>query len=151
MYSGQSEEGYELLTAVPLSRVGGLPYVFGYLSAFAFRADDSGLVMARLHDCSPWWSGWENELERGKDGDLYFPLGGLHLHDINSGEIASSELVARVSGRWCPPAASSAQQSYVRPSFVPAGIGLDASWGQRSIEDPPPATVIVGLDGHGNT
>jgi hypothetical protein len=46
VYSGQSTQGYELLTLVPdLARVGGLPETFGHGDAPAFSPDGRWLVM----------------------------------------------------------------------------------------------------------
>ena len=137
MYSGQSEEGYELLALDPLRHISGLPYVYGFLSSFAFSPDESRLVMALLQDCSDWWIAWEDEAELEEDGRMCFPVGGVHLHDIASGHIDACRLLVRVPASWRPP--SSHEALTLAPRFSESAIVLDAPWGRTRIPTPLPA------------
>jgi hypothetical protein len=149
MYSGQSEEGYELLGLSPLRRISTSPYVFGYLSSFAFSHDESVLAVALLQDCTEWWTRWEDEMEDfgGTSDDSFvskdrvdFPVGSLRLHDISSDTVQSCHLHVRVSQKWRPTPCD--VELALIPSFDGDSVLLEAPWGRTRVPRPLPAEWV---------
>ncbi len=90
IYSGQSEEGYELFNiADAITRVGGLGYEFGEFASYCFSPDETLLVMALAFTCSEWWLPWDDgEAEPDGAERLAFGFGQLRLHEVATGKIS---------------------------------------------------------------
>ena len=104
MFSGQSEEGYELFRIDDsVSRIGSLPYQVGEVASFCFSADESILVMALPSRCSEWWLTWEEgEAEPDGEGRHVFPFGQIQVHEIGTRSSSVHELRVSVPEDWQP-------------------------------------------------
>jgi hypothetical protein len=96
LYSGQSEEGYELFeVGPPLRHIGGLPYESGEAASYAFAPGERHFAMLLPLDCVEWWSG-------GEDGTRPIPFAELRVHDLRYGEIAVVPVDVAVPDDWRP-------------------------------------------------
>ena len=142
MFSGQSEERYDLLALREgIRRVGGIDYVFGEAATYAFSPDDRLLAMAMPFSCVEWWLPLEEgEAEPLEDGSASFPFGVVRLHDLRTGKISSHELVAVVPDCWTP--SGDDYDPELHPSFVaPDRISLALPWGSVELKLPLPTTL----------
>jgi hypothetical protein len=144
MYSGQSEEGYELFQIGDgIARVSGLPYVFGDGAGFCFSADESILVMALAFSSMEWWLPWEEEAaEPDDDGRLVFAFGELRTHDIATSAISVHEMRVCVGTDWEP-----ARREYdpnLEPRFIDQRrLALSMPWGDIELDVPPRGQITL--------
>lgn len=143
VYSGQSEEGYELFRLGDgITRTTGLSYQFGEAASFCFSADEAVLVMALPFACVEWWVPWEDgEVERDA-GRLAFPFGQLRVHDIPTGNISVHDLRVSVPEDWQP------SRGDYDPDLNPRVINehhlaLSMPWGEVELPLPLPKTITL--------
>jgi len=135
LFSGQSEEGYELFQLGDgIVRISGLPYQSGEAADYGFSADESTLVMALPFNCIEWWLPWE-EGEANSDGAgrLVFAFGQLWIHEIATSNISVHELRVSVAENWQP--TRRAYDPYLKPRFTNDGrhLALSMPWGDVEV------------------
>ena len=90
VYSGQSDQGYELFALEPaLKRVGGLPYVYGEGTVPVFSPDSRWLAMVmtteqRVRDSGDYA---EEILEDDAEGDVFVDWAKLYAQQLPDGPI----------------------------------------------------------------
>src|SRR5260221_4522852 len=147
IYSGQSEEGYELFNiADAITRVGGLGYEFGEFASYCFSPDETLLVMALAFTCSEWWLPWDDgEAEPDGAERLAFGFGQLRLHEVATGKISVHELRVSAPQRWQPTRAD--YDPDLRPIFLSAqALPLSMPWAAVEIRIPIPDVVLLPVD-----
>lgn len=147
LYSGQSEEAYELLDIVDgLRRIAGQDYQFGQAASYCFSTDESVVVMALPYASSDWWAPWEDEqVETLAPGRLAFDFGQLRFQQIATGEIFVATIRISVPERWSPDRRS--YDADMRPRFLPDGsLAVSLPWREWVIPVPAPATLVVPVD-----
>ena len=147
MFSGQSEEGYELFRIDDsVSRIGSLPYQVGEVASFCFSADESILVMALPSRCSEWWLTWEEgEAEPDGEGRHVFPFGQIQVHEIGTRSSSVHELRVSVPEDWQP-----TRQDYdpdLKPHFTAHGLALSMPWGVVQLPLPLAPIITLAVDG----
>ena len=144
IFSGQSEEGYELFRlGNGITRVFSQPYQFGETASFCFSPDELVIVMALPFACSEWWLPWEDgEAEPDGAGRLVFAFGQLRIHDIATGNISTHELRVSVPDAWQP-----SRREYdpdLKPRFVTGPrLALSMPWGEVEMLLPLPEAVTL--------
>jgi hypothetical protein len=107
LYSGQSEQGYELFALSPeVTHVGGMAYVFGMsdLSPMTFSPDESLVAMALLEE-QIWWA---DPADDDRDWDTP-SVGGLvewatmYVHRIGEPEPSRYCIMVDLPEGWVPP------------------------------------------------
>jgi len=142
IYSGQSEEGFEVVTCAPeleLLRTG--EYVFGEGASFAFSPSESRLAMAYPFACTEWWLGFdEGESEELPDGTMRFRFGELRLFDVTRASEARHVLHVLLPSKWQPP--DTEWDSDLRLRFSgDQELTLEAPWGREALRLPAPLEV----------
>ena len=147
IYSGQSEEGYELFgIADRLTHLGSLGYQIGEFASYCFSPDESLLVMALPNRCGEWWSPWDDgEAEPAGSGRLAFSFGQLRLHEVATAKISVHDLRINVAEGWEP-----ARTNYdpdLRPVCLSAQtLQLHMPWGAVTISIPAPEVIVLPVD-----
>jgi hypothetical protein len=147
MFSGQSEEAYELFRiADGITRVGGLGYQFCEAASYCFSPDETSLVMALPFTCSEWWLPWdEEEAEPDGAGRFAFGFGELRLHQIVTGDISVHELRVNAAEGWQP--ARTEYDPDLRPRFLSRHqLALSMPWGEITVPVPLPDRVVMAVD-----
>ena len=146
MFSGQSEEGYELFRIDDsVSRVSGLPYQVGEVASFCFSGDESLLVMALPSRCSEWWIPWEEgEAEPDGAGRQVFPFGEIRIEQIVTRASSVHELHVSVPDDWQP-----SRQEYdpdLNPHLTAHSLALSMPWGVVQLPLPLPPVITLAVD-----
>ena len=147
MFSGQSEEGYELFRlADGITRVASLPYQFGEAASFCFSPDESVVVMALAFHSSEWWIPWEEgEGQPDGAGRLAFAFGQLRVHAIATNRISVHELRVSVAEAWQP--ARGEYDPDLHPRFVAERcLALNMPWGEVELSLPIGDTFTFSVD-----
>jgi hypothetical protein len=150
MFSGQSEEAYELFgIGRGITRVAGLSYQFGEGASYCFSPDEKFLAMALPFMCSEWWLPWDDEeAEPDGEGRLSFGFGQLRLHEIATGEISSHELRVSASEGWQP--ARTEYDPDLKPRFLSGPqLALSMPWGEVAVPVPIPDIVVMPVGDEG--
>jgi hypothetical protein len=150
LFSGQSEEGYDLFQlGETVSRIDGIPYQFGEGASFCFSADESILAMALPSLCSEWWIPWEEgESEPDGAGRLAFPFGQIHIHEIATGRMSVHQMRVSVPEDWQPSRAE--YDPDLHPRFTPNGFALAMPWGVVQLPFPLPPVVTFTVNDSGS-
>ena len=138
IFSGQSEEGYELFRiGEGITRVAGLSYQFGEAASYAFSSDEKLLVMALPFIGSEWWLPWDDEeTEPNGEGRLLFGFGQISVHEVESGEISTHELKVSAAEDWEPERTE--YDPDLKPQFLTGPrLGLSMPWGAVELPFPP--------------
>jgi hypothetical protein len=142
MFSGQSEEGYELFrVGDDIERLAGLPYQYGEVASFCFSEHEDLLLMALPFMCSEWWQLRENT-EPEPDGDrLAFGFGQIRVHEITTHTVSVHEIQVSVREGWKPNEA--AYDPDLHPRLEGERLMLSMPWGETQIRLPIPHNVVI--------
>jgi len=146
MFSGQSEEGYELFRIDgSVSRVGRLPYQYGEAASFCFSADESILVMALAIRCSEWWLSWEvREAEPDGAGRRVIPFGQIRIEEIATGSNSVHELHVSVPRDWQPSREEYEPDLNAHPTAH--SLALSMPWGLVQLPLPMAPVITLAVD-----
>lgn len=147
LFSGQSEEGYELFVLDNgMRKVASQEYEFGESASYCFSPDESHVVMALPFTCSEWWSPWDDgQVEPLDRGRLAFDFGQLRIQEIATGHVCVSTIRISAPESWSPERRDYDED--MRPRFLPDGtLALSMPWRDIVTSVPPPATIVVSVD-----
>jgi hypothetical protein len=147
MFSGQSEEGYELFRLdAGLERVASLGYQPGEVAGFCFSNQEDLLLMALPDTCCEWWRPWEDgEGEADGEDRLSFRFGQIRVLNIETDTVSVHEIRVSVEEGWHP-----SDQSYdpdLKPRLEGRRLLLSMPWGETEIPIPMPSVVVVRIGG----
>jgi hypothetical protein len=145
VYSGQSEQGYELFELSPMLRhVGGLPYVYGTGMAPVFSPDSRYLAMVVAAEWRTRATGEHAEtLFDGSAGAILVDWGWLHVHAIPDGPVTSVPLGTLIE-RTFDVDTSAEWDLHELPAFVaPDRLAIGLPWGARVLVDVPPRGPVT--------
>jgi hypothetical protein len=144
MYSGQSEEGYQLLQIQEgLRLIASEPYRFGESASYCFAPDESVLAMALPFSCTDWWLPWDDgELERDDQGQRTFSFGELQFRDLKTQVSIASLIKVRPPQDWEPSRAQ--YDPDLRPRFAdPEHLRFQMPWGEVEVRYPPAEDIVL--------
>jgi hypothetical protein len=136
IYSGQSEEGFELVAVEPrLRHLLTRDYVFGEEASFAFTPSEDRLAMMYPFSCSEWWLGFdEGESVPMPGGAMRFPFGEFRLFDLHTGAETVHSLHVLLPAGWTPP--EELWDSNLRVSLSGEHMTFMAPWGTEQVALP---------------
>jgi hypothetical protein len=139
LYSGQSEQGYELFELRPVLRAcGRLPLVFGEGYGPCFSSDDAWIAMATELDGT---FGIDERLDAPEEEHVV-DWAELRVQALPDGEIHVCTLRARVAGDLPEPDDVRYPEGLHFPS--PTQVALSTTWGERvTLAVPPPEVVVL--------
>ncbi len=138
-YSGQSEEGFQLLRIENFEISIDQDFVFGEVASYGFSPDETVLVMA-LPRAREWWEAWEVESEPTDDGHVSFEICELRVAHVEAGSVSAHVVQAVVRSDWEPKRDD--WDSNLRPAFTSAReFRLALPWGPANLALPLPSVV----------
>jgi hypothetical protein len=146
MFSGQSEEGYELFrVGDDIKRLTGIPYQYGEVASFCFSEHEDVLVMALPFTCCEWWQ-LPNIVEAEPDGDrLTFGFGQISVHEIAANTVSVHGIRVSVEEGWKPSEAD--YDPDLKPRLKGERLLLSMPWGETEIPFPIPNTILIRVGG----
>jgi hypothetical protein len=147
MFSGQSEESYELFRVGDgLERVASMGYERGEVACFCFSKQEDLLLMALPDMCCEWWQPWEDgEAEPDGKGRLSFRFGQIRVLEIETNTVSVHEIRVSVDEGWEPNDAP--YDPELNPRLDAKRLLLSMPWGETEIPVPMPGTVVVPVGG----
>ncbi len=143
IYSGQSEEGYELFNMDGgLRHILGSGYIYGEAASYGFSSDEREIIMGLPFLCSEWWLPWDDEdIEKDSANDCYFDFGTLRIHNIENDQVTDHTLRIYPPKDWVP--ARKDYEPFLSPRFKsPKRVTFNMPWGLEEIEFPLPDIII---------
>jgi hypothetical protein len=146
MFSGQSEEGYELFRVdTGLERVASMGYQPGEVASFCFSEQEDVLLMALPQICSEWWLLWEEgQREPDSRGRLSFRFGEIRHLVIKANRVSVHEIRISVNEGWEPSHAD--YDPDLKPRLEAKRLVLSMPWGEAEIPVPIPSTALISLE-----
>jgi hypothetical protein len=146
MFSGQSEESYELFwVGNEIKRVTGIPYQYGEVASFCFSEHEDVLVMALPFTCCEWWQLPEIVEAEPDDDRLAFGFGQIRVHEIATNTVSVHEIRVSVEKGWKPSEAD--YDPDLKPRLKGDRLLLSMPWGETEIPFPIPNTILIRVGG----
>ncbi|MDH5325302.1 MAG: hypothetical protein OEZ68_20220 [Gammaproteobacteria bacterium] len=142
IFSGQSEEGYELFdVSSDIRHLSGCQYLKGEAATYCFSPDESSIIMTLPYSSSEWWQPWDDDdMELDEDGRRYFDFGLIQQHRIGTNKITRSIIRIFPPEQWVPN-----RNSYspcMKPKFLNSDkLSFTMPWGTEQISLPLPEII----------